>query len=307
MSVIVSLLCPTASCKTALSVALAQWLEAEVVSFDSMQIYRDMDIGTAKVTIEERRGIEHHMIDILPPNENCSVQKFVTLARNAVDDICSRGKSCVLAGGTGLYVDHLITDTKFVDVPTDQKLRDELNALSNDTLWQKLEVMDPVAYQRLHPNDKKRVVRALEVVMLTGKSITYWEAQSHLGSKPLPAIMIGLNYTERKQLYDRIDMRVERMFDEGLLDEVRLLERLSGFTSSTAASGIGYKEVLSYFSGDITLEEAKELIKKNTRHYAKRQLTWFRRNPDIHWIDIAPQTSFDSVLLRAKEIIERNL
>lgn len=307
MSVVVSVVGPTASGKTALSVALAKWLEAEVVSVDSMQIYRGMNIGTAKVTTEEQCNIPHHMIDVLSPSENCSVQKFITLARNAVEDICSRGKNCVLAGGTGLYVDHLITDTKFVDVPADQTLRDQLNALPNDRLWKKLETMDPLAYKRLHPNDKKRVVRALEVIMLTGQSITYWEAQSHLGSKPLPAIMIGLDYVDREQLYERINMRVDCMFDAGLVEEVAALKKIAGFVNSTAASGIGYKEVLAYLSGDLTLEETKELIQKNTRHYAKRQLTWFRRNPEIHWINITPQTSFESVILMAKEIIERNL
>lgn len=306
MGRIVSVVGPTASGKTALSVAIAKKLSAEIVSVDSMQIYRKMDIGTAKATPEEQDGIVHHMIDCMEPTENCSVQKFVRAARTAVNDILFRGKNCVLAGGTGLYIDHLISDTQFVDVPTDAALREQLNALEGKQLYEQLMQADPACCEKLHPNDKKRIVRALEIIKLTGKSIRYWEALSHQGSQPLDVLMIGLNFADRAVLYERIDRRVDIMIRDGLVDEVRSLMQLDGFLTSTACDGIGYREIVSYLSGDCSLETATELIKKNTRHYAKRQLTWFRRNPDIHWIEMQAQSTSDDILKQAMQIIERN-
>ena len=306
MNKIISVVGPTASGKTALSVGLAETFDAEIVSVDSMQIYRGMDIGTAKVTDTERRGIAHHMIDCLDPNENCNVQKFVTMARRAVDDVVGRGKNCVLAGGTGLYVDHLLSDTKFVDVPTDLNLRSQLNQLQDEELGSMLRDKDPEAFSRLHPNDRKRIVRALEVFLLTGKSIGYWDAVSHDGSDPLNAVMIGLNFVDRSQLYARIDQRVDAMMEDGLLSEVRYLLTIDGFVGATAAAAIGYKEIISYLNHEISLDEAVAKIKLNTRHYAKRQLTWFKRNRDINWIDISAETSADDILNQAIQIVYRS-
>ncbi len=306
MKKIISVVGPTASGKTALSVGIAKTLDAEIVSVDSMQIYRGMNIGTAKVTAEERQGIVHHMIDCFDANENCNVQKFITMARTAVDDVLSRDKACVLAGGTGLYVDHLISDTQFVDIPTDTELREKLNALQSEELLSMLESKDPISFAKLHANDKKRIVRALEVVLLSGKSISYWDALSHRDSQPLDAVMIGLSFADRDRLYARIDKRVDLMIEEGLVDEVRSLLSIDGFLDSTASAAIGYKEIISYLKNEITLDAAVALIKQNTRHYAKRQLTWFRRNPKIHWIEIGTNTSADFVLEQAIEIISRS-
>ncbi len=306
MKIIISVVGPTASGKTALSVGLAKHFDAEIVSVDSMQIYRKMNVGTAKVTCEEQQGITHHMIDCLEPTQNCNVQRFVSMARAAVDDVLSRGKKCILAGGTGLYVDHLLSDTKFVDIPTDFELRDKLNNLPNDELLAMLESKDPDSFAKLHANDKKRIVRALEVVLLTGKSISVWDALSHFESDPLDAVTIGLNFVDREQLYARIDKRVDLMIENGLLNEVEQLIKLGGFVGSTASAGIGYKELISYFNNEITLDEAILQIKKNTRHYAKRQLTWFRRNKNIQWIEISEnKTSFD-ILNEAIEIVDRS-
>lgn len=307
MSNIISVVGPTASGKTRLSIALAKHFDGEVVSVDSMQIYRKMDIGTAKVTASEMQGIPHHMIDCFEPTENCNVQKFISMARKAVDDITARDKTCVLAGGTGLYVDHLIQDTQFVDIPADDQLRCKLNSLPQTELVTRLSKLDPQASKRLHPNDKKRIVRALEVYMLTGKSILHWEKLSHVGSRPLNAIMIGLYFSERSELYERINQRVDQMIQDGLEQEVRTLTKSEGFISSTAAEAIGYKEMLRYFEGEMSFEAAVESIKQSTRRYAKRQTTWFKRNPAIHWIDITRDTNFESIRQQAIQIVERNL
>ncbi len=304
MSKIISVVGPTASGKTALSIALAKEYDAEIVSVDSMQIYRGMDIGTAKVEPQYRSQVKHHMIDVLEPFENCNVRMFVEMARAAVDDVLERGKNCVLAGGTGLYVDHLIQDTRFVDIPGDEKLRAQLSSLTETELYKMLQKQDPAAASRIHANNKKRIVRAMEILTLTGKSITYWNKQSHLNSDPLNAVMIGLNFSNREKLYHRIERRVDIMFEQGLTEEVKSLLSINGFEGSTASDGIGYKELIEFFNNQCTLEQAKETIKRNTRRYAKRQLTWFKRNPDIHWINIDDSTSFDDIVKCAKEFIE---
>lgn len=306
MKNIISVVGPTASGKTALAVELAKQLNGEVVSVDSMQIYRGMNIGTAKATSAEQQGISHHMMDCLEPNENCNVQMFVSMARTAVDEVLHRGKRCVLAGGTGLYVDHLLSDTKFVDIPTDLSLRERLSNLPDKELLAMLESKDPSSFIKLHANDKKRIVRALEVFMLTGKSISVWDSMSHLNSQPLDAVIIGLNFTDREQLYARIDKRVDIMFENGLLREVEQLLKVDGFIGSTASSGIGYKELISYFNNEVSLDEAIFQIKKNTRHYAKRQLTWFRRNKQVNWIEISENTTSLEVLKEAIKIVQRS-
>ncbi len=306
MKKIISVVGPTASGKTALAVGLAKQLDGEVVSVDSMQIYRGMDIGTAKVTSAEQQGIRHHMLDCLEPNENCNVQMFISMARMSVDDVLNRGKKCILAGGTGLYVDHLLSDTKFVDIPTDLTLREQLNNLPNSELLAMLESKDPSSFIKLHANDKKRIVRALEVFLLTGQSISVWDSLSHLNSQPLDAVIIGLNFTNREHLYARIDKRVDIMFENGLLSEVERLLKVEGFAGSTASAGIGYKELISYFNNEMSLDEAIFQIKKNTRHYAKRQLTWFRRNKQVNWIEISENTSSLEILNEVMKIVQRS-
>lgn len=306
MKNIISVVGPTASGKSDLSVALARYYDGEIVSVDSMQIYRHMNIGTAKITPYETQGIVHHMIDCFEPYENCSVQKFISLARKSVDDILARGKRCILVGGTGLYVDHLIHDTQFIDIPTDIALRSQLDALSQQQLCEKLNQLDPVTMGRLHPNDKKRVIRAIEIFLLTGKSIRHWEELSHEGNDPLDVTMIGLTFADRERLYKRINERVDRMINDGLVDEVRHLMSINGFSKSTAADGIGYKEICRYINGEILLEEAVEQIKQNTRRYAKRQGTWFRRNPKIRWIAVDRCKSFEEIKRSAIKMIERD-
>ncbi len=306
MSKIISVVGPTASGKTGLSVSLALHYNAEIVSVDSMQIYKNMNIGTAKVSADEMRGVPHHMIDCFEPFENCSVQKFISMARACVDEITGRGVNCVLAGGTGLYVDHLLQDTRFVEMPADEELRCKLNALSSAELFEKLQEIDPAVAARLHVNDKKRIVRSLEVYRLTGKSILHWEEQSHVGSNPLPAIMIGLQYKDRNLLYDRINTRVDKMMSDGLLDEVSRLMQTDGFLASTAAAAIGYRELIAHLRGELALSEAIDLIKQNTRRYAKRQITWFKRNSHISWIEIDENMTSVDVFNQSVEIVERN-
>lgn len=306
MKRIISVVGPTASGKTSLSVGLAGEFGAEIVSIDSMQIYRGMDIGTAKVTPRERQGIAHHMIDCFDVSENCNVQRFVSMARTAVDDILSRDKCCILVGGTGLYVDHLLSDTKFVDIPTDFELRQNLNSMPDCELLSMLQEKDPISFSKLHTNDRKRIVRSLEVVLLSGKTISYWDALSHCDSNPLDAVMIGLNFIDREQLYDRIDKRVDIMIEQGLVQEVQKLMNVDGFLGSTASAAIGYKEIVSCLKREITLDVAVALIKQNTRHYAKRQLTWFRRNPKINWIEVTSDTSSESILDLAIKIVQRS-
>lgn len=303
MKSVVSIVGPTASGKTGLSVALAGRYDAEIVSMDSMQIYRGMDIGTAKVTPAEMQGIPHYMIDIADPNSPYSVQQFVLAARKCVDDILSRGKMCILVGGTGLYLEHLIQDTKFADIPTDFELRERLNRIAQDELWAMLEQKDPASAARLHPNDKKRIVRALEVVELSGKTVGEWDKISHIGSKPLDVDMIGLAFDNRDVLYNRINNRVDLMLQNGLVEEVSNLAKSDEFRRSNAADAIGYKEILLYLDGQISLDEAIELIKLNTRHYAKRQYTWFRRYPNICWISV---DSSADLLQSAIQFVERN-
>lgn len=287
---IVSVAGPTASGKTALSVMLAKKLDAHVVSLDSMQIYRGMDIGTAKVRKEEMIGVPHHMIDCVFPSQNYNVRTFITEARKIVDNLITQGISVVLVGGTGLYLDHLLADTQFADMPENEQLRRELSTQTSDALYDELAANDPESAKRLHINDRKRIIRALEVYRLTGKTIGDWNRQSHLNSRPLDCLQFGLFFSDRQFLYRRIDQRVDMMMKEGLLDEVARLRKIDGFLQSTAAAAIGYKELIGYFDGLYTYEQAVEMIKLHSRRYAKRQMTWFRRNASIHWLDATVST-----------------
>ena len=278
---------PTASGKTALSVALAQQLHTEIISADSMQIYRGMDIGTAKPTEAERCGVPHHLLDICDPGEPFSVARYVELADAAAQDILRRGMIPVVAGGTGLYMDALIECSTFTGDETDLSIREKYQRMAaeqgNIAVHECLRRVDPEGAARLHPNNLKRVIRALEVYEQTGMTL---DAFNRLHKRPAPkyqAIKIGVCPAERQVLYERIDKRVDQMLADGLLDETRrLLER--GALAGTAAQAIGYKELLGFLQGEQLLEECVALLKQRSRNYAKRQLTWLKRDDNIHWI-----------------------
>ena len=306
---VIAVVGPTASGKTRLSVDLAKHFGGEVISADSMQIYRHMNIGTAKVTEEEKQGIPHHMIDILDPGEKFSVAEYVEMVSGIVSDIHTRGKIPVLAGGTGLYVDSLLTATAFEPLESDQSLRDELqreaDTNGNEALFAKLQAVDPEIAKTLHPNNVGRVIRAMEVYLLTGIPMSEHQRRSRLQPSPYESCIIGLSYDDRQKLYDRIDLRVDLMVRDGLLEEVKSLAE-KGF-GQTAAQAIGYKEIMEYFRSEVSLEEAIETVKRQSRRYAKRQLTWFRRNPDINWIFPDLETDYDAVLAKAISIVNKQL
>lgn len=278
---------PTASGKTALAVALAKQFNGEVVSADSMQIYRKLNIGTAKPTAEEMQGVPHHMLDVADPGESYSVSRYEKEATACVEDILSRGKLPILCGGTGLYVDALIRGGGFLESGVDSGLRaqleEEWDARGGEAMLQRLASFDPDSAARLHLNDKKRIIRAVEVYLQTGITITAHNARTAALPPRYDAVMIGLRTEPRQILYSRIDRRVTKMLDAGLEQEARqLLE--SGDLAGTAAQAIGYKEMLAYFRGEATLEQAADLIRQKSRNYAKRQLTWFQRDDRVHWI-----------------------
>ena len=278
---------PTASGKTVLAVALAKQFNGEVVSADSMQIYRKLNIGTAKPTAEEMQGVPHHMLDVADPGESYSVSRYEKEATACVEDILSRGKLPIVCGGTGLYVDALIRGGGFLESGVDSGLRaqleEEWDARGGEAMLQRLASFDPDSAARLHLNDKKRIIRAVEVYLQTGITITAHNARTAALPPRYDAVMIGLRTDPRQILYSRIDRRVTKMLDAGLEQEARqLLE--SGDLAGTAAQAIGYKEMLAYFRGEATLEQAADLIRQKSRNYAKRQLTWFQRDDRVHWI-----------------------
>ncbi len=283
---------PTASGKTAASIALAQRLNAEIISADSIQVYRGMDIGSAKPTTEERQGIPHHLMDAVDiDSPKFSVAEYRCMAGKAIEDIAGRGKYPIVVGGTGLYVNSLIYPLNFTSVPSDDNLRAEISALEEKqkgAAYMLLEKEDPTAAQRLHPNDVKRVIRALEVVRLTGKSIDQHGGDfSNRANAEIPyePTIIGLTMP-REKLYERINLRVDIMLEQGLLEEARGIYEAGYDLSLPALQGLGYKQLFKHFSGEYSLDEAIEAIKLETRHFAKRQLTWFRRDKRIVWFDI---------------------
>lgn len=300
---------PTASGKTALAVECALALDGEVISADSMQIYKGMSIATAKPTEQEMKGVPHHLIDFLEVTEKYSVADYVKDANDAVDEIIGRGKTPLLVGGTGLYIDSLVQNIQFSDQNTDgdvrARLETEMNHVGADVLLKRLSLIDPETASRLHENNKKRIIRALEVYELTGK--TFSELQALSKSKPsrFDAHYIGINFRDRQKLYDRIDRRVDLMLTDGLLEEAKAYYSLSEKT--TASQAIGYKELKPYFDGEITLEGAVDNLKLATRHYAKRQLTWFNRNKDIKWFypdEYENNSDFvDAVIRYLKEVM----
>lgn len=279
---------PTASGKTRMAVELAQRHNGEVISADSMQIYRTMDIGTAKPTQEEMGGIPHHMIDVADPEEDFSVARYVEMAARCVDDVLARGKLPIVAGGTGLYIDSLLSGRTFAPFSPDSALRGELERelaeKGGQAMLEALAQVDPEAAQRLHPNDHKRIVRALEVYRSTGKTITQHNRETQAIPPRYNALTIGLAFQDRQAMWRRIDHRVDEMVAAGLEDEVRRLLTSGISPKCTAMQAIGYKEFTQALSGEMTWQEAADVVKLRSRQYAKRQLTWFGRNPNTRWV-----------------------
>ncbi len=298
---------PTASGKTALAAALAQRLGGEVVSADSMQVYRRMDIGTAKPTPDETRGIPHHMIDVADPEENYSVARYVQDAVPIVDSILARGKLPIVAGGTGLYIDHLVAGRQFAPFEADSGLREHLQNRAAEeglpALRTELEHIDPAAAVRIHPNDEKRTIRALEVFLSTGKTITQHDAESRALPNRYAPLTIALNFQERSWLWERIDRRVDEMMERGLEREVRELLASGVSPNCTAMQAIGYKELSAAISAGRPVSKGAEEVKLRSRQYAKRQLTWFRRNREVHWYNWEKIPNFSAALALSTKLV----
>ena len=275
---------PTASGKTALAVSLAERFNAEIVSADSMQIYKGMDIATAKPTAEEKRGVPHHLMDFLDPGESYSVAAFCEDANRCIQDIVSRGKRVIVCGGTGLYVDSLLSGLDFSAAPEDPAVRETLLLRKQtegiDALYRELCALDPETAAAIDPRNEKRVIRALELYYASGEKPSLVRARARSAESPFESVYIGLFFEDRRKLYDRIDLRVDRMLENGLVEEARQYFALP--VSATAAQAIGYKELKPFLDGALPLETAADNLKRATRHYAKRQLTWFGRNPAVH-------------------------
>ena len=279
---------PTASGKTDLAVELALMIDGEIISADSMQIYRGMDIGTAKPTIDERRGIPHHLIDIVDPDEEYSVAQFKEDALACIDDIVKRGKTPIVAGGTGLYINSLVYNITFSETISNWEYREKLRKLSEEqgplVLYEYLKKVDPKSAEIIHPNNVKRVIRALEVYETTGKPISEHKEVSRNNPPPYKFLVYGLQ-VERKELYRRIDQRVDKMMEKGLYDEVKGLLSRGYSPELVSLQGIGYKEIIAAIEGRCSLSEATERMKTNTRHLAKRQITWFNKTEGLVWIE----------------------
>ena len=298
---------PTATGKTRLGVDLSLELEGEVISCDSMQVYRGMDIGTAKATEEEMRGVPHHMLDVVSPKESYSVGRYVQEAGAWAEDIAQRGKMPVVVGGTGLYMDSLVRGIDFAESPGDDSLRRELEGIGRsrggEALLDMLKEFDPEAAACIHPNNLKRIIRAIEIYRLTGKTITRHDEESRLRPDAFEAVRIVLSFEDREKLYERIDRRVDIMMERGLLGEVRALLEGGLSRESTAMAAIGYKELAEYLDGECSLEDAVQRIKQDSRRYAKRQLTWFRRYGDAKWIYVDKCRDFEEVRQIATDFI----
>ena len=287
MNNIICIAGPTASGKSALAVELAKEYHGEVVSCDSMQVYRRMDIGTAKPTREEMQGIPHHMIDVAEPDEDFSVSRYCRLAAPIVDDIVSRGKTAIIVGGTGLYMDSLIRGNDFAPFPSTgqrERLEAQADTAGMDAMLEWLRSVDPEAAARLHPSDRKRIIRALEVYLETGETITAHNRRTQTLPPRYAPLWLGVDFAERAELYRSIEQRVDRMLELGLVEEIKDLLASGVPETTTSMQAIGYKEFVSALDCRCTIEEATADVKQASRHYAKRQLTWFRRNREINWL-----------------------
>ena len=299
---------PTASGKTALAVELARRHNGEVVSADSMQTYRRMDIGTAKPTLEEMGGVPHHMLDVADPEEDFSVARYVDMAAKCVDDILSRGRMPILAGGTGLYIDSLLSGRTFApfqpDSPLRGQLEEQLRREGGAAMLSRLAQVDPDSAARLHPNDEKRIIRALEVYQSTGKTIT----QHNLETRAIPprydALTLALAFEQREDMWSRIDRRVDQMMDQGLVDEVQRLLDSGVPAKCTAMQAIGYKEMAAALLSHGDVSAGAEEVKLRSRQYAKRQLTWFKRNKAARWLLWGREPDFAAALQTSTEYME---
>lgn len=299
---------PTASGKTALAVELALRHHGEVVSADSMQIYRRMDIGTAKPTREEMRGVPHHMLDVADPEEDFSVARYVDMAAKCVDDILSRGKLPILAGGTGLYIDSLLSGRTFAPFQPDSLLRgqleEQLRREGGAAMLARLAQVDPDSAARLHPNDEKRIIRALEVYQSTGKTITQHNLETQAIPPRYDALTLALAFERREDMWSRIDRRVDQMMDQGLVAEVQGLLDSGVPAKCTAMQAIGYKEMAAALLSGGDVRSAAEEIQLRSRQYAKRQLTWFRRNKAARWLLWGREPDFEAALQTSTEYME---
>lgn len=302
---IIAVVGPTASGKTKLSVDICKRKGGEVVSCDSMQIYKYMDIATAKPSKEEMQGIAHHMMDFLEPTQKYSVAAYCDVAKKCIEDISARGKVPVLTGGTGLYFTSLVDNVTFFEESEDTSIREKLNERLNlegaEKLLEELSKIDPKTAENLHPNNAGRIVRALEVYYKSGITMSEQKRQSKLAGPIYDCTVIGLDAKDRQFLYDRINRRVDLMVEMGLLEEAKTF--LNSYVGKTSAQAIGYKELIPYFDGRITLDEALENLKMETRRYAKRQLTWFRKDKRINWLYI-DEMPYEQILDCALEMIK---
>lgn len=299
---------PTASGKTALSIELAKQFDCEIVSFDSMQIYKELSVSTAKPTTEEMLGVKHHLIDCISVCDEFSVADFVSRAKQITEDIISRGKLPLFVGGTGLYIDSFINNIDFTAENKNEAVRKELESkekeLGADGLYKLLCKLDAQAAKEIHPNNIKRVRRALEMYYSTGKSKSELMQESRKAESPYKPLYIGINYVNREKLYERINLRVDLMLDSGILEEVKNFYKLP--VSKTAVQAIGCKEFKPYLDGQATLSDCVEKLKQETRRYAKRQITWFKRNQDIHWF-YPDNENYDDIKQRCFELVSEFL
>lgn len=306
MNHIICIAGPTASGKTALAVELARELDGEVVSCDSMQVYKRMDIGTAKPTKEEMQGIVHHMIDVAEADEDFSVSRYCCMASPIVDDILARGKTAVIAGGTGLYMDSLIRGNAFAPFPSTgvrEKLEAQADREGMEAMLKWLQSIDPEAAGRLHLSDRKRILRALEVYLETGETITEHNRRTQAVPPRYSPLWLGLDFADRAELYRRIDTRVGLMLDMGLVEEIQNLLSSGIPEKCTAMQAIGYKEFVAALEGQCTIAQAADQVRQSSRHYAKRQLTWFRRNQGIHWLTRTTGEGGKEILEKARQVI----
>jgi tRNA dimethylallyltransferase len=299
---------PTAVGKTKLSIEMAKRYNGEIISGDSMQIYRGMDIGTAKIAKEEMEDIPHHLIDIKEPFESFSVAEFQELVRAKIAEIAKKGKLPIIVGGTGLYIQSVIYDYQFSDVSGDEayrlQLEERVKEVGNEALHQELKEIDPGSAAQIHPNNGRRVIRALEIYHLTGKTMQEYQSQQQPDLLYNTAI-VGLTMN-RDQLYERINLRVDMMMDEGLLPEVKALYQ-QGLRECQSIQAIGYKEIYEYLDGKVTLDEAVENLKQNSRRYAKRQLTWFRNKMKVEWFDVSNVNNFSKKIAEISQYVEGKL
>lgn len=307
MNRIICIAGPTASGKTSLAIALAKELDGEVVSCDSMQVYKYMDIGTAKPTLEEMAEIPHHMLSVAEPDEDFSVSRYCEMAAPIVDDILARGKTAIIAGGTGLYMDSLIRGNDFAPFPATgvrERLEAQADAEGIEVLMRQLHTVDPDAAARLHLSDRKRIIRALEVYLETGETITAHNLRTQAIPPRYSPVWFGLEDENRQDLYDRIDARVGTMLEAGLIDEIKGLLASGIPEKCTAMQAIGYKEFVAALDGRCTIEEAAGQVQQSSRRYAKRQLTWFRRNKAIHWLRRTPAMGTAQIVAMARQVLQ---